>query len=247
MKPSKKVTIAEEVAPQLSKAAMLEAHKYPQRDSTYLNVGPAKTGLRHRLSLPQEPPKPSPSEMSEMEAEEEEEEEGREEMIEEGLHWRRFLYFHWLLAGLRWVFPGTTPFLMLLGFLLVMIGLSIRRISEGLVPPFEAYALYLFTTAGLLLGWMILRAIWMLVLYYNILPENRYMLAINAVLDPYLTYIAGSITVCLFWAYVPVTHQLAHVFKIDSLRAGGIDDLLMLLKANLYMILWALRVRYHQR
>lgn len=234
---TKKVSIIEP-----SHEVLASEERSPTRERTFLGVGPKfGDGVRHRLGLPQEVPKPSPSEMEELELEIEEEEEGSEADDEKKDCFRN-IHLRWIGIGFRWFCPGYTPFLMMLVFLIVSVGLAARRFSESEEPTFKAYAVYLGVTALILVGWLIFRMIWMGLMYAYVLQESRFSIAMNAVLDPHLTYLAAAISISLFWAYVPVAYGLQAAFGIDKLEEGSHNDLLVLLRVNLFMMVWAVRV-----
>lgn len=225
----------------------------PARDRTFAGaivskLGETASSLRHRLGTPQhEPPKPSPSELEEvgLDEEEEEEEEEGSEVIEEKRKQQcpKMINVRWLCVVFKWICPSYTPIFMFSGFLVVIVLLIIRRIRMNSTPPLSGYAAYLGITSAIVIVWLIVRLFWMVFVYRHVLPESRFIIAMNAVLDPHLTYLVATINACLFWACLPISPIIKSFLGLETLMQEGIDDLDVLLKANVLMILWTIRVR----
>lgn len=154
---------------------------------------------------------------------------------------RRFWGFHWLKVAMKALFPNCIPVLQIIVYFGVCAGLTIRHLSSEDIPPTREYLVYITFTGCIILAWLLLRLVWIVGISHWILPENRFVVAMNAVLDPSLVYLLSSITVSLCWVYVPVSNVFDGFMRISVLNDEK-DDLKVLFKVNLLMVLWSARV-----
>lgn len=142
------------------------------------------------------------------------------------------------------LYTGYTPFLMWLTVTIVAVVLAIQRSAqEGSVRNLLPYTLYVSISIGIFFLWLIFRAVWILAVAQR-LTESRAFVALNAVLDPGLIHLCATVSICLFWAYIPATGSQSGAHQVNVLGIGVIpvDDIHTLLKVNLLLILWAAQV-----
>lgn len=152
--------------------------------------------------------------------------------------WARFLVRKLRLGKL---YTDYTPLLMWLTVTVASIVLAVQRIVKESNPrSVLPYALYVLISICIFSIWLLARAVWIISIARRI-TESRAFVALNAVLDPELVHLCATVSICLFWAYIPATGFQPEEKQVSVLGIGVIpvDDIQTLLKINLLLILWA--------